>query len=1613
MKVSARNSRRAAEDDEDWDMDDEEGAGSRKGSGWQRMLEAQEEFVQTVYRSVVDLSVHPKMSTRYQKKRAALLDGYREEMRKEAELLAKQKEGEMRAIMKERTENPRMMIQVEEAEKDRLLNDFNLDQDDTEDLANSIELSQKVAKITLDEVAETLRVHDWWVTCCDPVREVLLEVEGECGSRMSAPRPLTDTETVWEAMIGFQDAGVWNKVLQSASLAGKLLLNDMQQKDKLIGIRKRGGETLWQFPERFFGGVYCRSMRKTVGHQLKPLYNQHRNLVMAAVGYANATRERLMYHGAGRTEPTQFEGEETAANSVETRADRLVLGFFPWCKPTQLGTQANICTWPVFQRHIVAFADAYDAMWNKRPYVLGKDGKAYATGEKNCTWSYINEQLCVHKSLPNLETAIKEQLNLHHGAAVQSAKAKAKARRAKEEAKRVAAALAAMAARAEAAEASGGSEDEDGGADSDSESESDGSDSGDSLGGEEEPEAEEREETGSVPDAEPAQSVDQAGAEAVAFAGESALTGSESVPAADSGDGRIGRRTRSQVRAASASKASAPPTVAGSDGPGLLRSDRGEVAQEKPGSAAVAKAAESRPARATRSVTAGLAERQHIRAASLPLPKPAASVSLPVVPARCTRARAAQEKLVVDSAVHSVQVSEALRKSSTARCRAASRDGEVASASEGSAPTDVCSVSAGGGGVVSRARRAQESRSQGTVEQVGPEPKSKSNGSSGSKRAGAAGLKGKKAPKKRKKEKKKKKKKQTDSQKKVAADDSVGPVAMEEEEPDAAAAAKPKERQNKGLQEDTTDYTVRVLPEAPPDRETAFSVLYPKPGKRLEKLDVHGTLPKLIHSREAEEKTKFVCSLSKHLSGTFYSLGHVTTAPHQTHSSDETRTIQGAAADVGLQSMNLKGDMAFLHPDVSYLPPGTPEYTSLGLDETVGAVTPEVLSNIIQGICAYAKHGLISEQKAREMTGGLTRMVLNYGFGFGGHCYENGVKAALGEFADVAMMNMDSLDFFPDKGACLGVLFEALGKAQDAVVKELGLEDAERTDPIRNAECAGKVGELLQKPGCQAGDCLFLTIEGTGSEILSQALDRLNGKLRDNAVVTAVSTSMHVDPQNPCPVESTYPRVSLMTWVVHFVVEGETFSFQITGILCNRASLCNRKVNNESVKAIRENYAKGVANFEEAHGPVRYEDDGLGVFLQAAPLVVAHLEDEPVVSDKGGGKVGTWAGIEQVPPEDGSSPMEDQDPQYRLVQGKTVTWSLQTVGDQDLVRDRPAKAASDLADITEEGSDIPHGRMRKIKAIYNKMGQHSSERSAAEKVAKKFGLGEEHAWNLFYCKNMHYRSPAVFIAKCESLVNQWDSLWKSTPFGRKWLEAVEGNGFGGKLASAFMNMTVHAHSGNLTSLLKRETSSHIEKEVDFTPEFCSEQIKLLQEFANDVRSATHKVTTLELLEKAGKPSGTLGRIKGFGQFGYPTLITGLFLWGLADIPPWRAAECPILDASKKHYQKGGNAALHQAILDQEKVSKVKNLAAVHRAMLIVAHIEGVAQLTVENGACEGVRQNEVFDLLLENMDSFDLRPTEDSHAYSPKYELWHKPYGEDAKWAPVPLSDVRKVLRIV
>ena len=789
--------------------------------------------------------------------------------------------------------------------------------------------------------------------------------------------------------------------------------------------------------------------------------------------------------------------------------------------------------------------------------------------------------------------------------------------------------------------------------------------------------------------------------------------------------------------------------------------------------------------------------------------------------------------------------------------------------------------------------------------------------------------------------------------------------------------------------DDVAALEVRVIARAEDHCATAISAVLPFEGERFEDVKSYPSLPDLLNVESCRKKAKFVVSFQKRLSGSVYSFSQVTTAPHLTHSISEMAAIQGAAASLGLPSLSLNGDMSVVQEDATFLAPGTQEYESLGLDDALGAVDEKVLTDLLDGCRKYGEKVPLNEQKAKEH-GGASRNAFNLGVGWAGHGYEKGVNAPDGEFAEPTLMNLDNVNkFFPDKGRCLGVIFEALGKAQEAITKRLGREGLERTDDKRNAKYAGEVGRRLHKPGCRAGESLFISLECSRSKTMGEVMDRLNRMLKKKSDGKAVA--MHVDPQNPLPL-SAYCRVVLGTWVVYFVREGEHCVMQITGILTNRGSICNRNHNNAAVKDMIQNYLEGIRRFEELYGNVRYEDDGLGLFACAAPTVVSFLPEEPAQHSS---VPGTWVG--HAMERDGSE-------QYRRVAGETSATPLTTVGDASLAKDPLAKGTSDVEDI--EGSDVLHGSMVSLRENPNKMALHCATRRAAQLVADKFKLGRQHVWNLFFCHLQHSFSPVQFIAKCESLVSQWTELWAPpNQFGVAWKEACTGDGFDGHLASLFMNMTPPDNSDSMSNLLKRVTSSHVKKGVDYSPEFCASQIELLRQYGDDLRNAPDSKSTVDILEDAlHRTTGPLTKLVNVGRFVGPTVHTGIFLWGLEPMPCWRASECPILDKTKKHFAEGNDDSVGEG--------KFKSQNSALRGLLITAHQFRTSTVKVENSGCVGKRTYVALDFLLIGMDSFDLRPTDDSHPYSPDYELWLKEYGAECKWRVVEPSQVLEVLRI-
>jgi len=300
-------------------------------------------------------------------------------------------------------------------------------------------------------------------------------------------------------------------------------------------------------------------------------------------------------------------------------------------------------------------------------------------------------------------------------------------------------------------------------------------------------------------------------------------------------------------------------------------------------------------------------------------------------------------------------------------------------------------------------------------------------------------------------------------------------------------------------------------------------------------------------------------------------------------------------------------------------------------------------------------------------------------------------------------------------------------------------------------------------------------------------------------------------------------------------------------------------------------------------------------------------------------------------------------------------------------------------------------------------------------VSVRFQLRKQHVWNLFYCQLQHYICPAIYIVKCVSLVEQWDELWAPPrKFGRDWEEACRGDGFDGKLASLFMHMTQPSHNNCVSTFLKRVSASHMDKTLQYTPDFCMRQIDLLRLFADDLENSRDDRSTVDILNKAKNPkTGTLGRMVGLGEFVYSQVATGLFLCGLADIPCWRASECPIMDHKKKHFKTGGSREDDVTGKRHKMIHRMKSLETVHRSLLIVAHLEGTSEAVIENGGCEGTdRPTEVLDCLLEGMDSFNLRPTKNSNPYRCEYKVWQKAYGAEERWTAIDTSKQHEVLRI-
>ena len=809
-------------------------------------------------------------------------------------------------------------------------------------------------------------------------------------------------------------------------------------------------------------------------------------------------------------------------------------------------------------------------------------------------------------------------------------------------------------------------------------------------------------------------------------------------------------------------------------------------------------------------------------------------------------------------------------------------------------------------------------------------------------------------------------------------------------------------RKKKLPQETATPIDCTIVDEV--EDPSVLSVVSPKPGCKFQKMEQYNHLPDLLQSAECRAQVDQVTMMHKSESGMLYSVDQLKTAPHVVHSVESSLGVQRAA--VGLPHAVHNGTSIF-SSKFSVVYPKTPEYKQMHLDDIFANID---LGALVGGVYNFGTTVPLTQDKAKELAG-ESRKSINFGIGIGGHNYEHGRNAQEGEFAEAGLMNADSLDYFPENGKSLGDLFEALGRASETLTQRLQVN--KRTDQQRNEHYAGRVGKLLGKPDCLAGESLFISIVGHNSKYVGHVIDRLNKKISETT--TGDSVGIHTDPQNPHP-SSPYSRVVMVTWRVRLHGDNEGSWADVTGILCNRALVCNRESSIAARIAFDGLYTEAVANHMSKHGGARYEDDGLALFPHSKPLLMSYLKDEswprqkttPAHAPQNGG----WTGHVGTPTGDGTN-------SYALVQSKKGDRSLQTVGDQSFT-DPTKKGTSDVHDIEQHEEPILHSRMHTIDASPNKMMMMSAVRAAAKRVADKFELKHGHIWDLFFCQLQHISCWAIFIAKCLSLVDQWSDKWENTEWGTAWLKACCGNGLDGTLASQFMNMTDPQTIDRVAGDLRRVRGNHLYVSHGYTAPFCHEQVEYLRLFAECAEQMSPTKCIVSFLTEHGKQgSSSLGDVINLGKFGLPQVLTNLYLWGLANIPAWRASECPILDTKKHHYRKAksnldeaeasGQSEFHRIATEEYDL---KSLRSMHRMLCIIAHLHKVGVFTVENGCCETNRKLKALDYIVEHMDMFDLRPAADNNPYDLSYELWMKRWGPDEAWHVVDSADVETILNM-
>jgi len=301
------------------------------------------------------------------------------------------------------------LLPIEEEGRSELLQHFDLENEGAMEQTDC--RPRDVAKMVLDEMAESLEEIDWWKLCRGPVWKALVEAEAETAGESQERRSLSPNEQLWKGLTEYQTHNAWSDCQKAAKLAGWLLLLDWQETRSYENVLGPGRKDAWAFPDRFLGSIYVKESecRNFLGRKLAKLYRKHREVVAGAIDYARRCRNLALEYGLG----PHKRGLDGSCDAPETRADRLVLSFFPWLDAQYLGLGDNINLYQAFQKDVALFADAYDAMWNHRPaHINLSTSRLEWIPMSDCTWDCVTETLCKFPNRTKLKDHVDKQKGL-------------------------------------------------------------------------------------------------------------------------------------------------------------------------------------------------------------------------------------------------------------------------------------------------------------------------------------------------------------------------------------------------------------------------------------------------------------------------------------------------------------------------------------------------------------------------------------------------------------------------------------------------------------------------------------------------------------------------------------------------------------------------------------------------------------------------------------------------------------------------------------------------------------------------------------------------------------------------------------------------------------------------------------------------------------------------------------------------------------------------------------------------------------------------------------------------------------------------------------------------